>query len=117
MTINHAILPLGLSLLCSMAPILQAGADQPTSTRPRTITVTDRRQAEKDYKLLPLGVMDYDTVDKTCRPWLSPGWLLVNEKIRDSVLVYDTPAVIKKISNFLREADLNAPNIRLEFNY
>ena len=119
MIIKHMFRPCRLSLLCGLLPLYSTWAAEPAAapTKPRTIVIKDERASEKDYKLLPLGVMDYDTINKTCRPWLSPGGLLVYEEYRASVLVYDTPAVIKKISEYLRDADRHAPNIRVEFEY
>ncbi len=116
MSIKYAFRLLSAVLAgCCAMPALTAAEKSPA--KPRTVVIKDRRSEEMDYKLLPLGVIEYEAVDKTCRPWLSPGGLLIYEENKASVLVYDVPAVIKKISDFLRESDQNAPNIRIDFEY
>jgi type II secretory pathway component GspD/PulD (secretin) len=79
------------------------------------IVVKDLRDTEMRYKLIPLGILEYGDVNRICRPWLSPGGLLVHERTRSSILVYDTPQVIDRIASFLRRTDQDAPNIRVTF--
>ncbi|MBN2643394.1 MAG: hypothetical protein JXR78_17215 [Victivallales bacterium] len=79
------------------------------------IVVKDLRDTEMRYKLIPLGILEYGDVNRICRPWLSPGGLLVHERARASILVYDTPQVIDRIASFLRRTDQDAPNIRVTF--
>lgn len=79
------------------------------------IVVKDLRATEMKYKLIPLGILEYEDVNRICRPWLSPGGLLVHERVRASILVYDTPQVIDRIASFLRRTDQDAPNIRVTF--
>ncbi len=81
-----------------------------------TVVIKDTRKIEKRYKLIPLGIIEYADANRVCRPWLSKGGLLVHEKSRSSILVYDTPQVIKKITDFLRKADNEAPNIKVTFD-
>ncbi len=73
---------------------------------------------EKIYRFLPLGQLSYKTVDSICRPWLSrDGGILVYEKARESVLVYDVPAVIEQISGFIRSAQPEEYNIRVTVDF
>ncbi len=71
-------------------------------------------QNKKEYKLIPLRNIDYEIIDRVCRPWLAKDATLVHEKKRNSVLVYATPENIVKIRKFI---DQNAPpdvNIRID---
>jgi len=107
-------------LLISLLPFGGALADGTTAVpavpaKPRTVVIKYEPEKEKIYKLIPLGVLDYDTVNKTCRPWLSHGGLLVDEEARNSVLVYDSPGVVSRISDFMRDSDRTAANIKVSF--
>ena len=95
---------------------VSAYAQDSSGSRPKHVYIKDTRKEEMRYKLLPLGVMEYSEVERVCRPWLSKGGLLVDEKNRASVLVYDRPEVIARIQKYLRDADGNAPNIRVSFD-
>lgn len=90
----------------------------PGNTAPRTVVIT-RPADEKvmKYKMLPLKTMDYATVEATCKSWLSEGGIMTFESYRNSILVYDTEEVIKKISDFISEADRDTVNIRIEISF
>jgi len=89
--------------------------DQGAAAKHKTVVIKYEPEKEKVYKMLPLGVLDFVTVEKQCRPWLSPGGLLINEEAKSSVLVYDTPGVISRIADYMRDADRNAPNLKITF--
>lgn len=69
---------------------------------------------EKEYKLIPLRNVDYEIVDRVCRPWLGKGGLLVHEKKRNSILVYAKPEAIVKIRKFLDNTVTPEVNIRID---
>jgi type II secretory pathway component GspD/PulD (secretin) len=71
-------------------------------------------QDEKEYKLISLQNVDYAIVDQICRPWLGKGGVLVHEKKRNSILVYDTPETIVKIRKFLDSTATPEVNIRID---
>ena len=102
------------------------GADgKKTEKRPSVKVVRTGRRGgstasslEMEYRFLPLGQLSYETVDSICRPWLSrDGGILVYEKARESVLVYDVPAVIERISGFIRSAQPEECNIRVTVDF
>jgi type II secretory pathway component GspD/PulD (secretin) len=94
--------------------LISFSAMQLCSQAKKTIVITGEDETIKTYKLLPLQSIEYETVNAVCRPWLSKGGVLVYEKKRNSVLVYDTPEVIAKIKNFISKTDSPAVNIRIE---
>ncbi len=84
----------------------------------KTVVITRLpEEKEKHYKMIPLKTMGFETVEAACRPMLSEGGLLVNEKSRNSVLVYDNEDVIKKITEFVNAVDRDSVNIRIEVDY
>ena len=68
---------------------------------------------EMTYKLIPLRSLDFTTVEQVCRPWLNKGGLLIYEKRRQALLVYDQPAVINKIIKFVSATDKPTVNIKI----
>jgi hypothetical protein len=68
----------------------------------------------KNYKLIPLSTLDFEIVETVCRPMMSPGAVLTFEKSRNAVLIYDSPEVIKKVEDFIKAADKEPVNIRIE---
>jgi len=73
-------------------------------------------QDKKEYKLIPLRNVDYEIVDRVCRPWLGKDGVLVHEKKRNSVLVYATPETIVKIMKFLDNTATPEVNIRIDID-
>jgi type II secretory pathway component GspD/PulD (secretin) len=68
------------------------------------------------YKLIPVQSLEFSTIEKVCRPWLNKGGLLVYEKRRNSILVYDRPDVIDRIRKFISSTDVPVANIRIELD-
>lgn len=84
----------------------------------KTVVITRLpEEKEKHYKMIPLKTMGFETVEAACKPMLSEGGLLVDEKSRRSILVYDNDDVIKKITDFINNADRDTVNIRIEVDY
>lgn len=73
-------------------------------------------QDRKEYKLIPLRNVDYEIVDRVCRPWLDKDGMLVHEKARDSVLVYAEPEIIVRIMKFLDNTAEPEVNIRIDID-
>jgi len=71
-------------------------------------------QDKKEYKLISLRNVDYEIVDRVCRPWLGKDAKLVHEKKRNSILVYATPENIVKIRKFLDNTATPEVNIRID---
>ncbi len=92
---------------------------QPAPEAPKKVVTITREPAAQEmrYKLIPLETLGFETVEAVCRQWLSPGSVLTYEKSRSSILVYDTPAVIAKIEDFVRNADSAPVNIRIDIDY
>ena len=80
------------------------------------IDITGDAPPPMTYKLIPLQSLDYNTIEKVCRPWLSKGGVLVHEKRRSSILVYDRPKVIARIRKFITSTDSPAVNIKIEID-
>jgi type II secretory pathway component GspD/PulD (secretin) len=80
------------------------------------IVITGDEPPPMVYKLIPLQSLEYSTVEKVCRPWLNEGGVLVYEKRRCSILVYDRPAVIARIRKFIASTDAPVVNIKIEIN-
>ena len=78
--------------------------------------LTLEAQDKKEYKLIPLRNVDYEIVDRVCRPWIGKGGVLVHEKKRNSVLVYATPETIVKIMKFLDNTATPEVNIRIDID-
>ncbi|MCF6177076.1 MAG: hypothetical protein L3J71_15065 [Victivallaceae bacterium] len=68
------------------------------------------------YKLIPVQSLEFSTIEKVCRAWLNKGGLLVYEKRRNSILVYDRPDVIARIRKFISSTDVPVANIRIEID-
>ena len=73
-------------------------------------------QDKKEYKLIPLCNVDYEIVDRVCRPWVGKDGVLVHEKKRNSILVYATPETIVKIMKFLDNTATPEYNIRIDID-
>jgi type II secretory pathway component GspD/PulD (secretin) len=80
------------------------------------IVITGDEPPAKIYKLIPLQSLEFSTVEKVCRPWLSKEGLLIYEKRRSSILVYDQPAVIARIRKFISSTDSPVANIKIELD-
>lgn len=73
-------------------------------------------QEKKEYKLIPLRNVDYEIVDRVCRPWIDKDGVLVHEKNRNSIMVYATPETIVKIMKFLDNTATPQVNIRIDID-
>ncbi len=73
-------------------------------------------QEKKEYKLISLQNVDYEIVDRVCRPWLGKDGVLVHEKKRNSILVYATPETIVRIRKFLDNTATPEVNIRIDID-
>jgi len=71
-------------------------------------------EGSKQYELLPLLSLEFSTVKQMCSPLLSPKGILVYEKTRNSVLIYDYPSVIKAVRGFLSKIDAPRTMLRVE---
>ena len=65
------------------------------------------------YKMIPLQSIQYSTVEKICKPMLSPGGTLAYQRQHKSVIVYDIPEKIAKIEHFIKSADRAPVNIKI----
>ena len=68
----------------------------------------------KVYKLIPLRDVDYEIVNRVCRPWLDKKSIIVHEKKQNSILVYAEPEIIVKIRKFLDQTATPDVNIRID---
>lgn len=73
-------------------------------------------QDVKEYKLISLRNVDYEIVDRVCRPWLGKDAKLVHEKKRNSILVYAKAETIVKIRKFLDNIATPEVNIRIDID-
>jgi len=73
-------------------------------------------QEKKEYKLISLRNVDYEIVDRVCRPWLGKDAKLVHEKKRNSILVYAKAETIVKIRKFLDNTATPEVNIRIDID-
>lgn len=80
------------------------------------IVITGDEPPAMVYKLIPLRSLEFSTVEKVCRPWLSQAGTLFYEKRRSSILIYDRPAVIARIRKFIRDTDTQVANIRIDID-
>ena len=71
---------------------------------------------KKVYRLIPLRNVDYEIVNKVCRPWLDKDGVLTHEKKRNSILVYAEPEIIVKIRKFLDQTATPEYNIRIDID-
>jgi len=74
-------------------------------------------EKEKHYKLIPLGASSFEAVSPIIKAMMSKDGILTNEDGRKSVLVYDSDEVIRKVSDFLRQIDMNIVNIRIDVDF
>jgi len=72
-------------------------------------------QEENEYKLISLRNVEYEIVDRVCRPWLGKEAKLVHEKQRNAILVYAKPETIVRIRKFLDNTATPEVNIRIDF--
>lgn len=56
-----------------------------------------------NYKIIPLGNVDYGSVESNCRPWLSPNGKMLYSITNNAVVVTDTPKVIEAIEKFVAD--------------
>ena len=56
-----------------------------------------------NYKIIPLGNVDYGSVESSCRPWLSPNGKMLYSITNNAVIVTDTPKVIEAIEKFIAD--------------
>jgi len=81
----------------------------------KKIEVIDR--GEQLYKLIPLRSMEFSTVEKICKPWMSENGVLTHEKKRSAIIAYDYPDIIERIQKFLKDTDRERVNIRVEVEF
>lgn len=91
-------------------------ADEKTETKSKKI-IRYEPEPEKHYKMLPLGASSFDAVSPIIKEMMSKNGILTYEPARQSILIYDTDAAIKKVSDFLRELDRNIVNIRVDVDF
>ena len=81
----------------------------------KKIVVQDR--GEQSYKLIRIRSLEFSTIEKICKPWLSENGILTYEKKRGSIVVYDYDDIIEKIQNFIKDIDRDVVNIRVEVEF
>jgi hypothetical protein len=96
--------------------------DAPVQERPKTVVITKETIAEMKRKevspaVIPLQSLDYDTIDRACRPLLSDKGFMTFEANRNSVLVVDNKEVIEKIRKIIGGLDVPAANIRIDVDF
>ena len=64
----------------------------------KKIVVQDR--GEQSYKLIRIRSLEFSTIEKICKLWLSENGILTYEKKRGSIVVYDYDDIIEKIQKF-----------------
>lgn len=62
-----------------------------------------------NYKVIPLGNVDYGSIESNCRSWLSPDGKMVYSMVNNAVVVTDTPKVIEAIEKFIAELSKATP--------
>lgn len=105
-----------LALICIAALIVPGQAQEPAKKNVKKI-IRYEPEKEKHYKLLPLGVSSFEAVSPIIKAMMSQDGILTNEPARKSVLIYDTDEVIAKVSDFLRQLDINTVNIRVDIEF
>ncbi len=90
--------------------------------KPKTIVITKETIAELKRKevspaVIPLQSIDYDTIDRICRPLLSEKGVMTYEVNRNSVLVVDNREVIEKVREIIGGLDIPAANIRIDVDF
>lgn len=68
-----------------------------------------KAEAIPNHKIIPLGNVEYGTVETTCRPWLSDDGKMVYSIPNNAVIVTDTPKVIAAIEKFISDLAKVAP--------
>ncbi len=81
---------------------------------PVTENKTDAKETSKpaavpNHKIIPLGNVEYGTIETTCRPWLSADGKMVYSLNNNAVIVTDTPKVIAAIEKFVSDLAKVAP--------
>jgi type II secretory pathway component GspD/PulD (secretin) len=127
MNINSAI-PILLILFSAQVFYAQntvpepAGGSPAEQEKPKTVVITKETIAEMKRKelspaVIPLQSIDYDTIDRMCRPLLSDNGVMTFEANRNSVLVVDNKEVIAKIKEIIGGLDVPAANIRIDVDF
>lgn len=110
-------------ICCSMLFVAMAvfsqqevtASDNPVVPPRKTVIIrADTVETAKNYKLIPLMTLEFRVLEQVCNDWLSPGGKMVYEEKRNSVLIYDTEEKIAKIEQFIKSADREAVNIRID---
>lgn len=105
--------------LASPVPGERSTSDQ---EKPKTVVITKETIAEMKKKevspaVIPLQSIDYDTIERMCRPLLSDNGVMTYEANRNSVLVVDNKEVIGKIKEIIGALDVPAANIRIDVDF
>lgn len=121
-------LSISLILLSAQISYAQATGSSATASataeqeKPKTVVITKETIAEMKRKetspaVIPLQSIDYDTIDRMCRPFLSDTGVMTYEVNRHSVLVVDNKEVIAKIKEIIGALDVPAANIRIDVDF
>ena len=106
-----------LTGICLAVLILSmTGAEEKSAAKEKKI-IRYEPEKEKHYKMLPLGASTFDAVKPIIKDMMSKDGILTHEPARQSVLIYDTDEVIKKVSEFLRQLDMSIVNIRIDVEF
>lgn len=73
-----------------------------------------KAEVSKNYKIIPLGTIEYGTVDEVCRPWLSENGRLMYSLSNNAVIVVDKPEVIAAVEKFVRDLIKAAPEAKYD---
>ena len=80
-------------------------------------TIAEMKKKEVSPAVIPLQSIDYDTIERMCRPLLSDKGVMTFEANRNSVLVVDNKDVIGKIREIIGGLDVPAANIRIDVDF
>ncbi len=111
-------------LLSSQVSYAQDTSPAPSAEqeKPKTVVITketiaDMKRKEVSPAVIPLQSIDYDTIERMCRPILSDKGVMTFEANRNSVLVVDNKEVIEKIREIIGGLDVPSANIRIDVDF
>lgn len=123
-TIAAVLLILFSAQFSNAQNMIPAPADDSTagSGKPKTVVITKESIAEMKKKevapaVIPLQSIDYDTIDRMCRPLLSDKGVMTYEANRNSVLIVDNKEVIAKVREIITAIDIPSANIRIDVDF
>lgn len=98
------------------ADSINPSGDAANDNRKTVVISADTAEPALKYRLIPLMTLDFRIIQQVCGEWLSHNGKLVYEERKNSVLVYDSEETIAKIEQFIKSADREAVNIRIDID-